>query len=153
MPAKRVVTVPMAVEAMLYVDCKLGEQVVEEYVKRGFGLDPRRQDEEIDIGLRIEMSAFMKNLVKGNMHKSSTERKMRQRQRRLSMQGSAAAIGAWQRRQSASHMMSNVTIPVPQTEAELATDAGNDAEGDTGGGNPVPAAEVEEAAEAQTTEQ
>ena len=153
MPAKRVVTVPMAVEAMLYVDCKLGEQVVEEYVKRGFGLDPRRQDEEIDIGLRIEMSAFMKNLVKGNMHKSSTERKMRQRQRRLSMQGSAAAIGAWQRRQSTSHMMSNVTIPVPQTEAELAKDAGNDAEGDTGGGNPVPAAEVEEAAEAQTTEQ
>lgn len=153
MPAKRVVTVPMAVEAMLYVDCKLGEQVVEEYVKRGFGLDPRRQDEEIDIGLRIEMSAFMKNLVKGNMHKSSTERKMRQRQRRLSMQGSAAAIGAWQRRQSTSHMMSNLTIPVPQTEAELAKDAGNDAEGDTGGGNPVPAAEVEEAAEAQTTEQ
>ena len=113
---KRVVTVPMAVEAMLYVDCKLGEQVVEEYVKRGFGLDPRKQDEEIDISLRIEKAAFMKNLVKGNMHKSSTERKMRQRQRRLSMQGSAAAIGAWQRRQSTSHMLANAACPIPQIE-------------------------------------
>ena len=102
-----------------------GEQVVTEYVKRGFGLDPRRQDEEIDIGLRIEMFAFLKNLVKGNMHKSSTERKMRQRQRRLSMQGSAAAVGAWQRRQSMSHMMANVTVPIPQTEAERAKGAGD----------------------------
>ena len=140
-PAKQVVTVPMAVEAMLYVDCKLGEQVVTEYVKRGFGLDPRRQDEEIDIGLRIEMSAFLKNLVKDSMHKSSTERKMRQRQRRLSVQGSAAAVGAWQRRQSMSHMRANVTVPIPQTEAERAKGAGDGTAASAEGAAGAPSAE------------